>query len=63
MQEMGDRLAVPVVDLHGRLRALEGTGFVWWDKVHLTSYGQELAAGLLFDALKPWIERDLAAGS
>jgi lysophospholipase L1-like esterase len=40
------RHAVPVYDLDGYLKdpAVFRTGFLWWDLVHLTPYGQELAA-------------------
>ena len=42
---------VPVADLHAWLRSRYDQGFLWWDFVHLTSYGQQLAAELIADAL------------
>jgi len=41
---------VPVADLHAWLRSRYDQGFLWWDFVHLTSYGQRLAAELIADA-------------
>jgi hypothetical protein len=34
----------PLLDLAPYMRAREGSGFLWWDSVHLTPYGQMLAA-------------------
>jgi lysophospholipase L1-like esterase len=35
---------VPVIDLHEHLAKRSDAGFVWWDFVHLTSFGQRLLA-------------------
>lgn len=63
MREIAARHAATVIDLHRALRPYERQGFLWWDKVHLTSFGQEVAAGILFDGLTPLIEDDLEAAS
>jgi lysophospholipase L1-like esterase len=42
---------VPVANLHAWLRSRYDQGFLWWDFVHLTSYGQQLAAELIAEAL------------
>lgn len=39
------------VDLHGHL-AEDRSGLLWWDKVHLTSYGQEVAGGFLAQQIR-----------
>jgi lysophospholipase L1-like esterase len=43
---------VPVVDLHGCLETRADSGFLWWDFVHLTDFGQKLAADCLFDDVR-----------
>ena len=45
---------VPLLDLHSALgqAELESSGLLWWDFVHLTSYGQELAAGQMAGAVE-----------
>lgn len=40
-------LGCPVIDLHAHLTEMRDTGFLWWDLVHLTSYGQDAAADYL----------------
>lgn len=35
---------VPVIDLQGYLAAKNTSGFLWWDFVHLTTFGQRLVA-------------------
>jgi lysophospholipase L1-like esterase len=47
MRQVAAQFAIPVVDLHACLGKEANTGFLWWDFVHLTSYGQELAAQCL----------------
>jgi len=42
--EIGRLRGVPVVDMQQVLAAKNNTGFLWWDFVHLTSYGQRLFA-------------------
>ena len=36
--------AIHVIDLHGLLAQQADSGQLWWDNVHLSDYGQELAA-------------------
>jgi lysophospholipase L1-like esterase len=53
MREASRRFGVPAVDLHAHLSKalLEDRGLLWWDMVHLTSYGQELAGRFVADAV------------
>lgn len=39
MRAVGERQGIPVLDLHGAMKPLRAEGFVWWDRVHLTSFG------------------------
>ena len=50
-----NRFGVPVLDLHGHLSAPEvvDSGFLWWDYVHLSSYGHRRAAEWLAPQLLP----------
>jgi lysophospholipase L1-like esterase len=44
---------VPVLDMHGHLLENQDRGFLFWDVVHMTSFGQRLAAErLLPDVLR-----------
>ena len=53
MKELGTKYDVPVLDLHGFVKeeSNKESGFLWWDTVHLTSYGQGLVAKWLAPAL------------
>ena len=51
MADVGDQHGVPTVDMHGYLAARKDDGFLWWDWVHLTSFGQRLFAEKLVDDL------------
>jgi lysophospholipase L1-like esterase len=42
--DVGKTYGVPVIDMQTYLAEKNGTGFLWWDFVHLTSYGQRLFA-------------------
>ena len=46
LRQLGEKYGVPVLPLHGFLSesAKLGNGTLWWDQVHLTSYGQEVTA-------------------
>ena len=46
MRNISKQYHVPLLDLNGYLTSdgVYDSGFLWWDLVHLTSYGQELAA-------------------
>ena len=46
MRDISTQYHVPLLDLNGYLTSdgVYDSGFLWWDLVHLTSYGQELAA-------------------
>jgi len=46
---------IMVVDMHGYLLSRTGDGFIWWDFVHLTDFGQELVA----EKLAPVIRKKL----
>ena len=63
MREVAARLGLPVVEVHGRLHAERDSGFLWWDRVHLTSYGQERLARLLLEARAEWLDAGIARGS
>jgi lysophospholipase L1-like esterase len=46
VQRLGQELGVPVWNLDGYMSSdpVYDSGMIWWDKVHLTSYGQSLVA-------------------
>jgi lysophospholipase L1-like esterase len=51
MQEIGAKHGVPVVDMHFHLMGCVGDGYLWWDIVHLTDFGQALFAERMFQAI------------
>ena len=50
------RHGVPLLDMHEALAQRRDEGLLWWDFVHLSSYGQSLFA----EALTPAVEATLA---
>jgi lysophospholipase L1-like esterase len=58
VRKLGDELGVPVWDLEGYLSGdgLYDSGMLWWDHVHLTSYGQSLTARWLADRITPLLQ-------
>jgi lysophospholipase L1-like esterase len=56
MRAIGENNGIAVVDLHSFLVENYDQGFLWWDCVHLTNFGQQLAAECLFDALHKEID-------
>jgi len=56
MRAIGEKNGITVVDLHGWLIQNYDQGFLWWDGVHLTNFGQQLAAECLFDALRKEVD-------
>lgn len=57
---IGDELGVQVVAMHAHLAEFEEGGFLFWDKVHLTPWGQRLVAAKLADELEPLVAARLA---
>ena len=51
MTDVGAQHSVPVLDMHGYLASRKDDGFLWWDWVHMTSFGQRLFAEELVDNL------------
>jgi lysophospholipase L1-like esterase len=62
MREVAARHAIPVVEVHDALAAERDSGFLWWDRVHLTSYGQERLARHLFEQRALWLPPAAAGG-
>jgi len=63
MREVAERLGIPVVEVHEGLVAERDGGFLWWDRVHLTSYGQERLARRLLEARAEWLDAGERKGS
>ncbi len=51
MRRVGEENNVTVVDMHAYLLEHYDEGFLWWDNVHLTDFGQELFAQKLYEEL------------
>jgi len=49
MERVAAEHGIPVVPVHEWLAERADTGFLWWDDVHLTSWGQALLAERLFE--------------
>jgi lysophospholipase L1-like esterase len=53
MVEVATHRNIPWIDLHGHLQKpkLYDSGIIWWDGVHMTSYGQALAGAYIADGI------------
>ena len=51
MRRLAEKYRVQAVDMHAYLSAKYDVGFLWWDRVHLTSFGQELFAAQLYEEI------------
>ena len=49
LRGMAGDLGLPVIETHDWLVERRDQGFLWWDRVHLTPFGQRLLARRLFD--------------
>ena len=54
MRNISREYHVPLLDLNGYLASdtVYDSGFLWWDLVHLSSYGQELAAEFIAKGIR-----------
>lgn len=46
------------IDLQSYIESYKDSGFIWWDAVHLTDYGQELFANRVFPIIKKELIND-----
>ena len=53
LSALAAELRLPLVDLRGVLDERHDAGFLWWDAVHLTSFGQRLFAEELHRQIAP----------
>lgn len=51
MRQVADKHNIPLLDLHQELKKKYDYGILWWDIVHLTSFGHELAADFIYHEL------------
>jgi lysophospholipase L1-like esterase len=49
MREIARVRGLPVIETHAYLDERRDTGFLWWDRVHLAPYGQELLARRFYE--------------
>ena len=63
LELIGDDYGVPVIEMLRYLQGARREGFPWWDKVHLTSFGQYKMAQRLHDELLPLIQAEAAAAA
>ncbi len=49
MKEVGQENNITIFDLHNYMLEKDDTGILWWDGVHMTSYGQRIAAEFIAD--------------
>jgi lysophospholipase L1-like esterase len=63
LRAVAERNGLRVVEVHDALAAERDTGFLWWDRVHLTSFGQERLAALLFGQRDAWLPKGEPAAS
>lgn len=58
MKAVGENKNVPVIDMHAYLKNNTNVGFLWWDSVHLTSFGHNFFAKQLTNKLIPLLSFD-----
>jgi len=51
MKKIGKKYKIPVMNLHQFLLDNYNKGFLWWDPVHLASFGHALAGNFLTDEI------------
>lgn len=56
MRVTGESRGIPVIDMHSYLRDKYDDGFLWWDFVHLTDFGQKLFAEKLYNELEQIVQ-------
>jgi lysophospholipase L1-like esterase len=61
LRALAARHGLPVIETHAPLVAARDDGFLWWDRVHLTSYGQARLAALLLARRDEWLPPGRAA--
>ncbi|NNL86906.1 MAG: SGNH/GDSL hydrolase family protein, partial [Myxococcales bacterium] len=49
MREVARERGLPLIETHSYLDERRDTGFLWWDRVHLAPYGQELLARRFYE--------------
>ena len=54
MKQLGSELHIPVIDLHNYLITKYDTGIIWWDFVHMTTYGHRLTAKFLSENISKY---------
>lgn len=62
MRQAAATEAAVVIDMHDHLARNEDRGFLWWDSVHLTSFGQRLFAERLLPELTALLRRRPSGG-
>jgi len=58
MRNVASRYSLPVIDMHAYLADRSDDGFLWWDFVHLTDFGQQLVAEKLAQEIPPLLGID-----
>lgn len=58
MKEIGNANNILIIDLHNYLLEKYDSGILWWDGVHMTSYGQRISAEFIAEKILTYF-RDL----
>jgi lysophospholipase L1-like esterase len=58
MRKVSETYKIPCIDLDDYLAGKEiyDSGFLWWDYVHLTSYGHKTAAGFVAESIADHVQ-------
>jgi lysophospholipase L1-like esterase len=52
MRNLAKELNVPMIDMHTKMLPHYDDGFLWWDRIHFTSFGNALFANEMLEPLK-----------
>jgi lysophospholipase L1-like esterase len=56
MRQIATATETPIVNMHQLLKEHYDDGFLWWDRVHPTSYGHGLIAGYLLEPIASMLD-------
>jgi lysophospholipase L1-like esterase len=52
MRDLAKELDIPMIDMHSKMLSHYDDGFLWWDRIHFTSFGNILFANEMIDPLR-----------
>jgi lysophospholipase L1-like esterase len=57
MRKVAQKMQIPVIETHEKIYNKRNDGFLWWDMIHFTPYGQYIFANELYNESKDIIDK------